>query len=593
MSIIWGCLGKNSNIDTKSFIQNSYEYITDHKNSVLNFWNNDILAFGHNQLYTTLESLKEKQPFNDSFSKLCITADARIDNRKELITLLQTNDNITDVEIILLSYKKWDTQCVKYLIGDFSFAIWDEDNKKLFCARDKLGIKPFFYTNDKTGFYFSSKILPLRKLKHIQVQPNIASMKKFIHSHSGIGIGYTMYEDIFSLPPGNILLFTNNTLSIKRYWFPETISINNNITFKKAVKLFKDIFVEAVQCRLRSAYPIGFELSGGLDSSSVVCIADEIPSKPKTAFINRFGSYECDEGIYSTEVKKKVKMNCIELAADKMDYTDKYSMYFNYSINPDWPIFATFTQKFPMAKLMQEKGIKVVLTGQGADQVLTGNYYMLTDYIKSFQWFKFFSLWQSIHYNKKAILKYSLLRPLRASFLKKNLSTRKINTDDQFNFSTYPLAQYSDLQDVIGESHCLFVDNNAYHPAGSYDIEYRHPFYDSRLVEFALSLPAEYKLWGDEGKRILREAMQDILPEKIRTRQDKAEMSELLRDQINTIDLDDFWQEHYIVDLGIVTHDKVTHAIKIYRSNSSGKGSSQLWRLINLEYWYRVNFKSN
>ena len=246
-----------------------------------------------------------------------------------------------------------------------------------------------------------------------------------------------------------------------------------------------------------------------------------------------------------------------------------------------------------MAKAMQKKGIRVVLTGQGADQVLTGNYYMLIDYIKSYQWLKFLSLWRSIHYNKKAILKHSILTPLAYSYYKNKNSTKQSKTKNQFDYSIYPLAQYSDLQDITGDAHNCFVDNNAYHCAGVYDIEYRHPFYDSRLIEFALSLPAEYKLWGDEGKKILREAMKDILPEKIRTRQDKAEMSELLRDQINAIDLNEFWKVHHIIDLGIVKQNDLTEAINTYKSNTSGRGSSRLWKLINLEYWYRINFIEN
>lgn len=512
--------------------------------------------------------------------------DIRIDNRSELILLLSISSSYSDAKIVLFSYEKWGIHCTDFILGDFAFALWDDKKQSFFCARDRLGIKPFYYKYDSTGFYCSSEAYPLTKKGNKLLEPNIEAMKRFAGTSSSSDPSQTMYSTIFSLPPGHAMLFEHDIPNVYRYWFPEKLSINKNITFNQAVEQFKLILEEAIYCRMQGDTSVGFELSGGLDSSAIACVAETLnTSMPKSVYTNRFGTYRCDEGSYSCEVIQNINMQSYEFHADRIDYMNDYPLSYPYRFCKDWPIFATYTQKFPLAQIMHQNGIGIVLTGQGGDQVLTGNYYMLYDFLRSFQWLKLIKLWRSIHFHKKEIFKQSVLKPLCHLF-RTILRPHKITTLD---YSIFPLAQYADLQDICNDAHTHFVNNNAYNVIGRmYGIEFRHPFYDSRLVEFALSLPPEYKLWGDTGKIILREAMKGILPEHIRTRLDKAEMSELIRDQIDAIDIDAFWTKCHIVELGIIQNDALLTLIKQYQYSKTG--STKLWQLLNLEYWYRVNF---
>lgn len=209
----------------------------------------------------------------------------------------------------------------------------------------------------------------------------------------------------FFLPPGHIMIFKYGKPRLSRYWFPETIPIDSSITFVQAVSHFLTLFKEAIRCRLRSDYPIGFELSGGVDSSSVVCTAHTLGfSTDRSVYINRFGSYHCDEGYYNDAVVQKITMPHYAFRADQIDYVNDYPLAFPYRFNQDWPIFATYTQKFPLVRLMHLNGIRVVLTEQGGDQVLTGNYYMLSDLLRSFRWITFFRYGARFGFTKKKFL---------------------------------------------------------------------------------------------------------------------------------------------------------------------------------------------
>jgi len=224
-------------------------------------WNKGPIGFGHQMLWTTSESLHEKLPFNDEKSGLIITADARIDNRKELSEELGIEDKeeISDSYYILKSYEKWGERCPKYLLGDFSFAIWDENEEKLFCARDHMGIKSFYYYLNENIFVFGTEIKALFVIKEVPYELNERKLALFLIKDI-LDKNMTFYEMINGLEPSHSLTLTKSGASIKQYW---------NLDPKKEIimdsdeeyfQTFKDIFNEAVKCRLRSNFPIGFFL---------------------------------------------------------------------------------------------------------------------------------------------------------------------------------------------------------------------------------------------------------------------------------------------------------------------------------------------
>jgi len=265
-------------------------------------WHDGSVGLAHQMLWTTPESLHEKLPFEAD--KLVITSDSRIDNREELLPELGLSEEVSDSEVILKAYGRWGRKCVDRLLGDFAFVIWDKSKEELFCARDHMGVKPFYYCYqaDKS-FTFATEIKALfawgvpREIN----EAKIGDRFERITNDQEI----TSYRMILRLPPANFLIIAIDGLCKKRYWDldPEhEIRFGSDEAYSIA---FREIFTKAVTCRLRSVFPVGSMLSGGLDSSSIVCVSRKLlPRKhPLKTFSIIFDTIkECDERQYIDSV---------------------------------------------------------------------------------------------------------------------------------------------------------------------------------------------------------------------------------------------------------------------------------------------------
>lgn len=243
-------------------------------------WNEGFIGLGHRMLWTTPESLLEEQPVENERRDIALTADARIDNRAELFRELGNQGhricNITDSQLILAAYEKWGESCPKKLLGDFAFVLWDRRNQVLFCARDPFGIKPLYYYERPGRFFcFASEIKALFCLPAVPRQLNEVRIADYLESLPEDKV-LTFYEGVFRLPPAHSLRISRKGLQLVEYWAldPERdVRFGSNEEYGEA---FLEIFQEAVKARLRSAFPVGFALSGGLDSSSVVGVAQKL-----------------------------------------------------------------------------------------------------------------------------------------------------------------------------------------------------------------------------------------------------------------------------------------------------------------------------
>ncbi|MEM6753927.1 MAG: lasso peptide isopeptide bond-forming cyclase, partial [Cyanobacteria bacterium P01_C01_bin.38] len=239
-------------------------------------WVDGCVGLGHLMLQTTPESLIEKLPYCNQSGDLAITADARIDNRDELIAALQINnrpaDKIVDSELILAAYEKWGEDCPNHLLGDFAFAIWDKRKQILFCARDHMGVKPFYYYYYDNTFVFGSEIKALLCLEEVPRRLNEVRIADYLNLMLEDKV-ITSYRGILRLPPAHIMVVSLQGINSKCYWWLDRnreIKLDSDAAYAEE---FRKIFTEAVRCRLRSAFPIVSQLSGGLDSSSVTCVA--------------------------------------------------------------------------------------------------------------------------------------------------------------------------------------------------------------------------------------------------------------------------------------------------------------------------------
>ncbi len=560
-----------------------------------NIWSGDGIGMVHKQLWTTLESKHENQPLIDDAAGLVLTADARIDNRDELLSLLGEHLNnrpiITDVDIILAAYKVWKECCVNYLIGDFSFAIWDKTEEKLFCARDHLGIKPFNYLESEKAFYFASEINALFISSGITKKLNILETQHFLES-SKIARDATFFEQIKRLVPGHTLILQEGNVKIQRYWFPESILINKSISLEEAKSTFHSLIEEATRVRLRCAYGVGCEISGGLDSSTILSLA--VKHKPDiTAFASIYGDLVCDESEFIQAITEKLNVIPIITQADKLDYQDVDSLANYYKISPDWPGNLSFLENTDECRKAKKRDVRVILTGQGGDHVASGMPDRLTDYLRSGSFSRLFHEYKVNPFGLRTITSYfiSPFLPLWVKKIARLLMGRPVNnpafsplaycssTNNKRNHVCY--AQAKTLYYICGENNLQWMDINPHNAtSGRFDIEFRHPFFDKRVVEFMLSLPSWLKTDGAKDKIVLREALKTYLPELIYKRDDKAEFTPIIELQL----LASLRQQKYLSIL-LKGNSAIVRAVR-YNRKSSILG---IWKDVCLAEWIKHN----
>lgn len=237
-------------------------------------WIDDAAALAHRMLYTTPESLAEIQPVVRPREGLVLVSDARLDNREELIALLGADCGVgtSDSDIIGAAYVRWGARCVERLIGDFAFAIWSARDRSLFCARDPMGVKPFYYLVTEHLFAFASELKGILALPGVRATIDAEQVALFL----GCALedpARTIYKEFRRLPAGHTLLVSRGVAKLNRYWTPESTPDVRFAKDRDYVEAFRDRFAAAVAARLRSSHPVGATLSGGLDSSSIVCMA--------------------------------------------------------------------------------------------------------------------------------------------------------------------------------------------------------------------------------------------------------------------------------------------------------------------------------
>jgi len=243
-------------------------------------WHKGAVFLGCHAQWITPESVGEQLPYYDTERQLAITADAIIDNREELFEKLQVDYSyrkvITDSELILLVYYKWGEQAPKYLIGDFAFMIWDERNNKLFGARDFSGSRTLYYSKNSQRFAFCTTIEPLLSLPSMGNKLNeqwLAQFLAIIVTTDSVDCSSTVYQDIEQIPPAHSISVVDGRVKLTRYSTlvaGDMLKLKSNHDYEEA---FRDVLRTAVKARIRTRHKVGAQLSGGMDSGSVVSFA--------------------------------------------------------------------------------------------------------------------------------------------------------------------------------------------------------------------------------------------------------------------------------------------------------------------------------
>ncbi len=351
-------------------------------------WVQGPIGIGHTMLQTTPESLAERQPWLDESGTICLALDGRIDNREDLILSLSTAGfhlrADTDAELMLRAYQYWGEHCPEHVIGDFALVVWDGQRRMLFCARDILGLKPFYYCHRGKSFYWASEIPPLFEHEVVPRRPNEAMIAEFL---SGMVVTNTetLYEGISRLEPAHVLIVRPNRIETRRYWAIDSRRRIEYANDDDYAQHFLDLFEKTVRCRLRSHRPIGLELSGGLDSSSVVSfLQSQSQTHPRhddrfQTFSLVFPGLPCDEQAFIDDVVARGPFHSHRIRPETPRLEAFVEDVHRYQDFPDHPNGA---MNAPLRVLAQRQGCRVLLTGSGGDEWLTGSFFHYADLLR-------------------------------------------------------------------------------------------------------------------------------------------------------------------------------------------------------------------
>lgn len=560
------------------------------------------ISLGNRRLAIIDLSPAAKQPMSNEDNTIWITHNGEIYNFKEIRKDLEKKGHKfisdSDTEVIIHGYEEYGMDILEKLNGMFASAIYDSNSKKLFLVRDRFGIKPLYYYFDGKKFIFSSEIKGIL-VHNIKKTPNNNMIFDYLVFNLTDHSEETFFENIYRIMPGTYLELDLKTKKfIKKKWY----SLENKSLTINAQKI-RDYFLKSVSYRLISDVPVGSCLSGGIDSSSIVCTMKNIfpDSKIKT-FSAVFPGKNIDETEYVDEVIKKTNViSFLTTPTPEILFQDLNDLV----KTQEGPFLGTsIYAQYSVMKIAHENGMKVLLDGQGSDEIFGGypsyiNPYFL-ELFMNFKWKIFISqfMWYLRTYRDISPILFILSRlgrffiknKSKPFWMKKNFFQSYISPKKFKNSLSQKLVQ--DLTYSTIPSYLRYEDKNAMR----WGVETRLPFLDHEFVEKTIFLPVEYKIRNGITKYIFREAMKGILPEKIRLRTDKigfaTPMNDWLKSELfielteNLIESDSFRERIYW------NWKKVKKEFEKYKNNKKNI-SLDVWKWINLELWLRMFIDEN
>jgi asparagine synthase (glutamine-hydrolysing) len=510
------------------------------------------LVLGHCRLSILDLSEAGAQPMTDVSGRFTITYNGEIYNyleiRADLIRLGASFRSCSDTEVLLEAYKHWGLQCLDRFNGMFAFAIYDSVRGKLFCARDRYGEKPFLYSVGKEFFAFASEYKALLQHPDISLDFDEWRLVRAAHNQStGLDADrQTVFNEIQQLLPGEAMEVNVETLEHRtwKYWQIKAGPLREGADEAEVFEEFRDLLVDAVRLRLRSDVPVGSCLSGGLDSSAIVCIVRKLlgDDAPYQTFTGSFPGTPADEWQYAQLVVQEtgVQSHITEPSVDRfLDELPEFIWYNELPVGSS----SQFAQ-WCVFWLAKERGVTVLLDGQGSDELLGGYEQYFAQYVQALQERgdkerlarelpfirKRYPLaltpparalrdrlpfdvrhWLSNRFGKGTNLLYGMCRGAAKRLDEEN----KLARLPGFNALSNAL-----VQDSFGRyltTLLRYGDRNSM----AHSREVRLPFCDHRLAEFIFRLPPHLLMGEVQTKRLLRESMRGILPEAIRTRWNK------------------------------------------------------------------------
>jgi len=579
------------------------------------------IAFGHRRL-SIIDLSSGKQPMFNETGELAIIFNGEIYNHADLRPELEAAGHIyrsyCDTETILHAYEQYGPDCVTRFRGMFAFAIWDLRTGNLFCARDRLGIKPLYYFFDGGVFAFGSEIKAL--LEH----PSISARLDPIQLPEYLSFGYlsgeeTLFQGIRKLMPGHTLTISSGrfTPEIRQYWQIPTTQDASQRSDAEWIAECRELLEQSVRLRLMSDVPLGMFLSGGLDSSAIAALMQRMVSEPVKTFAVGYKEAEFSELDYARQVAQQI-------GTDHHEITLGMDEFFNTLPNLIWhedePISWPSSVSLYHVSELASRTVKVVLTGEGSDELFAG-YGRYRYQVMSQRQMRAYSAvpepLRNLVRNQIAVsplLGANLRRKLKHTVLGRTDSLQSLYLENFYGAfsakdvesllgpSTQPGAAYSNFtrhfDSVPGLSYLerlLYADKKTYlvellmkqdQMSMAASIESRVPFLDHQFVEFASQIPSHLKLRGKTGKYILKEAVGDLLPPSIIHRKKMGFPTPLKQWLVepSAAPLYDFLLESNSLLADQMDRPALSSLLTRHR-NGSEDATDRIWNLLNLQLW--------
>ncbi len=507
-------------------------------------------ALGHRRL-SIVDLATGAQPMTNEDESLWITYNGEIFNHADLRPDLERAGHRyksrSDTETVLHAYEQYGKQCVRQFRGMFAFAIWDRAHNRLFCARDRLGIKPFYYFWNGRLFAFASEIKALLEHPEISADFNRSLLSEYL------AFGYTsgeetLFEGIRKLMPGHTLTLACGdppTMEVEQYWDAPCPTVFERRTETEWVDECRTRLEDAVQTRLMSDVPLGMFLSGGVDSSAIAALIKRMTTGAVKTFAVGYSEADFSELSYAHQVARRI-------GTDHRDVVISMDEFFNALPKLVWhedePIaWPSSVSLFFVARLASDE-VKVVLTGEGSDE-LFGGYGRYRFYQLNQRWMNAYrgvpgSVRTRVRdlLSNSPVFSASVRRKLGHTVLGRDSDIESLYLDNFYcafgaeeqkhlladGYAADPYGHFLNYWEAVKRSPALgsllYADQKTYlvellmkqdQMSMAASIESRVPFLDHKFVEFAASVPPRMKLRGKEGKYILKKAVGDLLPEDI------------------------------------------------------------------------------
>ena len=584
------------------------------------------VGLGHRRL-SIVDVAAGHQPMTNEDGSLRITYNGEIYNHADFRAELEARGHVyqthCDTETILHLYEEHGEGCVEYLRGMFSFAIWDSNTRKLFIARDRLGVKPLYYAQTQDGsLYFASEIKSLLASGDIKAEVNYDVLPDYLANHAPSGT-QTLFRGINRLLPGHTLTWIDGTVSIKCFWdihFDSTGEAKRSD--KDYIAEWKELFETSVRLRLMADVPLGMFLSGGIDSSAIAAVMSGMVQEPIKTFSVGFSEREANELEYARLVARTFGTNHHEIILTPDEF---FAALPRLVWHEDEPLAHLASIPLYFVSKLASQHVKVVLTGEGSDELLAGYYrYRTTVYNQalgnSFQSLTNEPIRQVIKNRIESLPAGSKAkRKLSRTFLCLKPDLENIYFDNFAVFSRARQAQlltneakerlgsvdpYQTLKALIEDTDAttllnrlLYADTKTYlhellmkqdQMSMAASIESRVPFLDHKLVEFSARMPERMKLRGWTTKYVLRESMKGVLPDVILKRRKMGfpvPVGTWFRGKYRAV-IDEYVLSERTLARGLFEPDYLKQMVEAHQSGVENH-ADRLWSLLNLEIWLR------